>query len=49
MTIDVLIIRFYKTTAFFTDYSILPYSCCLCTNICYVKVKVLPITGHEDP
>jgi len=37
MTIDVLIIQCYKTTVFFVNYSILPSSYFLFTNIYYLR------------
>jgi hypothetical protein len=40
MTIDVLIILYYKTVVLFVNYSILPFSCCLCTNIYYATILV---------
>ena len=35
MTIDVLNIKRYKTALFFVNYSILPSSCSLCTNVLF--------------
>ena len=38
MTNDALIIHCHKTVVFFMNYSILSFSCCLYTNIYYVRI-----------
>ena len=40
MTTDELIIHCYKTVVFLVNYSILPSSCCLCTNIYHVMILI---------
>jgi len=40
MTIDVVITQCYKTIVFFVNYSILPSSCFLYTNISYVTILI---------
>jgi len=40
MTNDVLIIQYYKTTVLLANYSILPSSCCLCTDVYYVTILI---------
>ena len=40
MTTGALIIHCYKTVVFLGNYSILPSSCCSCTNIYYVMTLI---------
>ena len=40
MTNDVSVIQYYKTTVLFANYSILPSSCCLCTDVYYITILI---------